>query len=89
MHLTIEDGGIRILELVEMQYVGMNQVYAGILYLCLPCRALLLLLFLGKTGDHPYQQGHHHQKYEGFSTMHLSIINCQLHIHFIHPSYSK
>ena len=55
VHLTIENRGIWILILVEMEHVGMYEIHTGILYLSLPTDRTFLLL-LCKSRGHPHHQ---------------------------------
>ena len=46
VHLTIKNGGVRILVLVEVQHVGMYQIYTVVLWLGLAGWAFLASLSL-------------------------------------------
>ena len=75
VHLSIKDGRIGILVLVEMEYIGMNQIDACVLHPRLTGRTLPGTVLLG-TGSRHGQEKHKHQ--EIYSLFHL-----------IQPSYSN
>ena len=75
VHLSIKDGRIGILVLVEMEYIGMNQIDARVLHPRFTGRTLPGTVLLGSGSRHG-QEKHKHQ--EIYSLFHL-----------IQPSYSN